>query len=204
MGCAWFFVMSNLCIHTDVTKRVLLILTLIISIFTVTIAPAVADESGQVEAPANHINTNSETNNSQESNNPAEKVDSQPKNPAEKALFGKKSDTKPLGTRTDTSTSDRLRQMIAMVVVIIILGGICWVVSKKFLPRLKGPAGIKGRAVRIIETTYIAPRQPVHLLQIGGKKLLIAGGKDGLKMLADVTDDFSSLLDTQTETAEAK
>ena len=120
-------------------------------------------------------------------------------NSADKPLLGRKSAgiDKKLGTQGDTSTSDRLRQMMAMVLVILVLGGVSWLVCKKFLPRLKGSAGFKGRSIKILETTYISPRQPVHLLQVGSKKLLIAGGKEGLRMLAEVTDDFSSVLDQQ-------
>lgn len=202
--------MSNLCKYTNVFKRALLTLAILLSIVIVCNTDAMAVEPSQAEATSAQVQASSKANTEQKSDVLPEKSEKLKnsgnisQNPADKPLFGKKSPGKPLHTVDDTSTSDKLRQMLAMIVVITILGGICWVVCKKFMPRLKGPAGVKGRAVKILETTYIAPRQPVHLLQVGGKKLLIAGGRDGLKMLADVTDDFSSVLDEQDTAAEVK
>jgi len=56
------------------------------------------------------------------------------------------------------------------------------------------------------------PRQPVYLLAVGSKKLLIACGKDGPRLLADVTaglarsagcdENFADVLDNQTEVSE--
>ena len=119
---------------------------------------------------------------------------------------------KSIGTRGDPNAGGLVRQMMALVVVILALGGVGWVVSKKVLPRLKGQARPGGKAVRILETTYISPRQPVYLLAVGSKKLLIACGKDGPRLLADVTaglgestscdENFADVLDNQTEVSE--
>lgn len=121
------------------------------------------------------------------------------KSPAEKPLYSKKPSEKPLGTRQDSSTTDLMRQMMAMVVVILLLGVVGWFVFKKFLPRLKGSTGLKERSIRVLETTYISPRQPIYLLQVGQKKLLITGGKEGLRLLADVTGEVSEFSDVLAE-----
>lgn len=193
--------MSNRCIHTDVSKLAIFVLMLLISIVMATNAHAMAAKVDLAEPVVTTDRSNFEVQGEKLSNTSDTKGISQ-KKLGDKPILGKKSlgnpnikNTKELQTRDDTSTSDRLRQMMAMVVVILVLGGVSWVVCKKFLPRLKGSTGIKGRAIKVIETTYISPRQPVHLLQVGTKKLLIAGGKEGLRMLTDVTDDFSNILD---------
>jgi len=137
--------------------------------------------------------------------------DNGPKN-AKNAQKTPKLPAKSIGTRGDPNAGGLVRQMMALVVVILALGGVGWVVSKKVLPRLKGQARPGGKAVRILETTYISPRQPVYLLAVGSKKLLIACGKDGPRLLADVTaglarsagcdESFADVLDNQTEVSE--
>jgi len=106
--------------------------------------------------------------------------------------FGKKAGDSPLGTRNNTGpdTSALLRQMLALVVVILVLGGACWFVLKKGFPRFRMAGTSQARDITVLETTYLPSRQTVYLLQAGSKKLLLAGGKDGLQMLADVTDGF--------------
>jgi flagellar biogenesis protein FliO len=87
-------------------------------------------------------------------------------------------------------TSQLLHQMLVLVLVILVLGGIAWYVFKKFLPRMR--YGSSGRKIRIVETSYINPRQSVHLVEVGTRKLLLAGSKEGLQLLRDVTDAFDA------------
>lgn len=106
--------------------------------------------------------------------------------------FGKKTGDLPLVTLNNNGpdTSALLRQMLALVVVILVLGGACWFVLKKGVPRFRMGGSSRPREITVLETTYLPSRQTVYLVQVGLKKLLLAGRKDGLQMLADVTDGF--------------
>lgn len=106
--------------------------------------------------------------------------------------FGKKDDKSPLGTLNNNGpdTSALLRQMLVLVVVILVLGFACWFVLKKGLPRFGMAGASRAGEITVLETTYLPPRQRVYLVRVGSKKLLLSGGKDGLSMLADVTDGF--------------
>ena len=106
--------------------------------------------------------------------------------------FGKKDGKSPLGTLPNNGpdTSGLLRQMLALVVIILVLGGGCWFVMKKGFPRFGIPCTNRPGEITLLETKHIPPRQKVHLLQVGAKRLLLASGKDGLSLLADVTDGF--------------
>jgi flagellar biogenesis protein FliO len=49
-----------------------------------------------------------------------------------------------------------------------------------------------------VETTYIAPRKGIHLVQIGARRLLIASTNENVTMLADLSDatgDFAAELE---------
>jgi flagellar biogenesis protein FliO len=116
---------------------------------------------------------------------------------ASKSLLQTKPEGRPLRLHSDDSgpsTSGLLQQMLALVIVILLLGGVCWLVIKKFLPRLRTGSIAKGRRLKLLETMYLSPRQSVYLLRADGRTLVLAGGRDGLRMLADVTgqDDDSA------------
>lgn len=117
----------------------------------------------------------------------------------------------PLNTLKSTgpNTTTLLHQMLALVIVILVLGGACWYFLKKGLPRLRVAGSGRSKNVSVLETTYLHSRQSVYLLQVGTKKLLVTGGREGLRMLADVTDgfpereteeDFQAVLDREKNT----
>ena len=111
---------------------------------------------------------------------------------ADGILFGKKIGDSSLGTRNNTGpdTSALLHQMLALAVVIVGLGLACWFVLKKGLPRFRIAGSTRPKEIAVLETTYLPSRQSLYLLQVGSKKLLLSGSKDGVEMLADVTDGF--------------
>jgi flagellar biogenesis protein FliO len=111
----------------------------------------------------------------------------------DKLPFGKNDGKFPLPTKDNAGpdTSALLRQMLVLVVIILVLGGGCWFVMKKGLPRFRmAGSSTRPRDISVLETTYLPSRQTLYLVQVGAKKLLLASGKDGLQMLADVTDGF--------------
>jgi len=78
--------------------------------------------------------------------------------------------------------------------LVIIVGGVALVVIKRVLPRLAG-RGLGGsfvgsknqKQMRVLETTHLGPRKALHLVEVSGRKLLLAGCGDQVKLLADVT-----------------
>lgn len=88
-------------------------------------------------------------------------------------------------------------KMLLSVVVVIVLGVAVVYVSKKVLPRF---THISGKQIRVIETTHIAPRKGLHLVEVGSRRLLIASTNEQITMLAEVTEptgDFASELEAR-------
>jgi flagellar biosynthetic protein FliO len=88
-------------------------------------------------------------------------------------------------------------KMLLSVIVVIALGVGVIYVSKKVLPRF---ANLPGKQIRVIESTHIAPRKGLHLVQVGARRLLIASTNEQITMLADVTEsagDFASQLEAR-------
>lgn len=95
---------------------------------------------------------------------------------------------KPFSLTGDTSDAapNPLSELLAIVVVILLLGGVAWFVLRKLLPRWR-VTGTQ-RQVQVLETTHLNPRQTVVLLKVGSKRLLVAATRERVSMLADVTD----------------
>ena len=92
------------------------------------------------------------------------------------------------------SGRDMFYKMLLSAVIVISLGIGAIYVTKKLLPRISNAPNKK---IRIIETTHLAPRKGLHLIQVGTRQLLVASTNDTVTMLADVTEcetDFASQL----------
>jgi flagellar biogenesis protein FliO len=92
------------------------------------------------------------------------------------------------------SGRDMFYKMLLSAVIVISLGIGAIYVTKKLLPRISNSPNKK---IRVIETTHLAPRKGLHLIQVGTRQLLIASTNDTVTMLADVTDlesDFAAQL----------
>jgi flagellar biogenesis protein FliO len=82
-----------------------------------------------------------------------------------------------------------LGQSLAAVVVILVLGGAAVVVAKRFLPRF----GVgQGRQISVRETVYVAPRKSLHLVEVGDRTLLLAGTRERLSLVTDLTGSVES------------
>lgn len=78
-------------------------------------------------------------------------------------------------------------QTIGYTILILLLGGAVIILARRLLPKLGlAPAG--GRNVKLLETVSLNPRQRVHLLKVGGRRILVGSCRDSLSMLADVTE----------------
>jgi flagellar biosynthetic protein FliO len=80
-------------------------------------------------------------------------------------------------------------KMLLSISLVVALSFAAIYVSKKLLPKL---ANHQGKQIRVIETTYIAPRKGIHLVQIGSRRLLLASTSESVTMLADVTEPAAS------------
>jgi flagellar biogenesis protein FliO len=89
-------------------------------------------------------------------------------------------------------------KMLLSISVVIVLSVAVIYISRKLLPRL---ANLPGKQIRVIETTYIAPRKGIHLIQIGARRLLVASTAETITMLADVTDSSATSIAAQSSFA---
>jgi len=80
-------------------------------------------------------------------------------------------------------------KMLLSISLVIGLSLAAIFVSKKLLPKL---ANHQGKQIRVLETTYIAPRKGIHLIQVGSRRLLVASTNESVTMLADVTEPAAS------------
>lgn len=84
--------------------------------------------------------------------------------------------------------SEAIWRMLASMVVIIVLGLLCYVMVKRVMPRIVRPGG---RTVRVLETACLERGQRVHVLSVGTEKYLVASGRAGVTVLANVTQALS-------------
>ncbi len=78
-----------------------------------------------------------------------------------------------------------LWQILASVLVILVLAPVALFFAKRILPRMRVSPGKK---ISVLETIHIGPKKTLHILQVGGRKLLVSNAREGISMLADVTD----------------
>ena len=142
------------------------------------------NEKAENQENTNHSNAENYENNENQSNT----------SDVTKVSSGRKlgrGDVERLGTKGDSSFGNLPMQLLASLLVVLVLGGVAIVVLRRLLPRLKwGRLVGQGRKIRLVESVSIGPRQRVHLLEVRGRSLLIAASRDGVRMLADVTDGF--------------
>jgi flagellar biogenesis protein FliO len=81
-------------------------------------------------------------------------------------------------------------RMMLSVGLIIGLGTAALYLSKRVLPKV-GHA--PGKEIHVLETAYLGPRKALHLVEIGGRRLLIASTNDCITMLASVQETWSDL-----------
>ena len=89
----------------------------------------------------------------------------------------------------DDGTTGLLYRMLAYTAVILLLGGVALLVVRKVLPKITRPGG---KRISVVETVYLGPRKTVHLLQVGSQRFLVAGSRDGISMLGEVTVAFEA------------
>lgn len=83
------------------------------------------------------------------------------------------------------SSRELFFKMMFSVLLVAVLGITAIYISKNFLPKITNRPGKK---IHIIETLSLGPRKTVHLLEIEGRKILIASTNENITKLADITD----------------
>jgi flagellar biogenesis protein FliO len=86
--------------------------------------------------------------------------------------------------REDGQFSKGLAHVLAAVLVILVLGGVGIFVLRRLLPRM-GLA--QGRRISVLETVYLSSHKSLHLVGVGDRTLLLAGTRERLSLLADLT-----------------
>jgi flagellar biogenesis protein FliO len=80
---------------------------------------------------------------------------------------------------------DFVSALMKSIFFIIVLGGIAFYISKKFMPKLRPSVG---RDINIRETIHLGPNKTVHLIEVGEKTFFVGSTSDNISMLADVTE----------------
>ena len=86
-------------------------------------------------------------------------------------------------------TTGVMWQMLASAMGILFIGVLAILVTKKLLPRLTRSSG---KQISVLETAHLEPGKRIHLVQVGGRKVLVGSSRDGVTKLGDVTDAFVS------------
>ncbi len=81
-------------------------------------------------------------------------------------------------------------RMMLSVGLIIGLGAAGLYLSKRVLPKV---AHAPGKEIHVLETAYLGPRKALHLVEVGGQRLLIASTNDRIAMLASMHEAWPDL-----------
>jgi len=90
--------------------------------------------------------------------------------------------------------------MLASVVVILVLGAVALVMTKKYLPRLRAGSG---REMAVLETVHLAPRVTVHVVQVGPKRFMLGATRERVSMLAELGQAFPDIAEVADQMDEA-
>jgi len=89
-----------------------------------------------------------------------------------------------IAAKNNLGRSELFSKMVLSILLVVALGAAAIYASRKLLPH----TGLSGKEMKIIETVHLGPRKSVHLLKIGGRRLLIGSTAENITKLADVTD----------------
>lgn len=81
-------------------------------------------------------------------------------------------------------------RMMLSVGLVIGLGGAALYLSKRVWPKVTHASG---KEIHVLETAYLGPRKTLHLVEVGGQRLLIASTSDRITMLASVPATWPNL-----------
>jgi flagellar biogenesis protein FliO len=109
--------------------------------------------------------------------------------------FGMNDPNKGFGASPGNGSGDLMTTMMRSIFIIIILGGIAFYISKKFMPKLRPSSG---HDINIRETIHLGPNKTMHLIEVGEKTFLVGSTSDNISMLADVTETLDAGCEDET------
>ncbi len=102
------------------------------------------------------------------------------------------------GPNLSFGSGELFLKMMLSVGLVLGLGGAALYVSRRVLPRV---THAPGKEIHILETAYLGPRKALHLVEVGGRRLLVASTSDHVTMLTTVNEEWLDL--PKAEIAEA-
>ena len=78
-----------------------------------------------------------------------------------------------------------LLQMLAALAIVVGLILLMYHAANKWLPRLS-PSGGVNRYIRVLETRYLAPKQSLVLVEVGGEYLLLGNSPAGVQLIKQI------------------
>ena len=93
---------------------------------------------------------------------------------------------------TSTFLSYLLSVFISLAIVLVL----AWL-ALKFLAGRMGSLGFSGKNIRLVETMPLGYRRSLHIVEVGGKVLLIGSTEGGVTLLAELDPD--ALKDKETD-----
>ena len=103
--------------------------------------------------------------------------------------FGLDDPNKGFGIPPGGGSWDFISTMLKSILFIIVLGGIAFYLSRKFMPKLRPTSG---QDINIRETIHLGPNKTMHLIEVGKKKFLVGSTSENISMLADVTETLDA------------
>jgi len=91
--------------------------------------------------------------------------------------------------KDDTSLARLGVQALASLVVVLGVLIVTVFIARRFLK--PGARTGAGGAVSVLQTTSLGPKKALHLVQVGGRTLLVAAAAEEIRLLADVTGDVT-------------
>jgi flagellar biogenesis protein FliO len=98
------------------------------------------------------------------------------------------------GAGANLGRGELFLKMMLSVGLVLGLGVAALYLSKKVLPKV---TQAPGKEIHVLETAYLGPRKTLHLVEVGGRRLLIAGTNDRVTMLTNVSDAWLDMSQRQ-------
>jgi len=87
-----------------------------------------------------------------------------------------------------------VRAVFAVLLVLVLIVAAVYV-SRKLLPKI---TNLPGKEIRIIETAHLGPRRTIHVIDVGGRRLLVGSTNENITKLADLSSDLTDLSPIET------
>jgi flagellar biosynthetic protein FliO len=94
------------------------------------------------------------------------------------------------GPNLSLGSGELFLKMMLSVGLVLGLGGAALYVSRRVLPKV---THAPGKEIHVLETAYLGPRKALHLVEVGGQRLLIASTSDHVTMLTTVNEEWLDL-----------